>query len=88
MQQCTKEFLQQIYFNNMLANKKRKQKLYNSTVKTFNSRKETIYNFGIDSVYSLSKLHSLINWYKYYIDYNLRDLIAKYEVINANKIEL
>lgn len=88
MQKCTKEFLQQIYYNNMQANRQRKAKLYNSYVKTLNKRPETIYSFGIDEVYNLSKLHSLINWYKYYIDYNLRELIHKYEVINNNKISL
>lgn len=88
MQQCTKEFLQKIYFENMQENKKQKQKLYNSCVKAFNKRPETIYNFGIDKVYNLSKLHSLINWYKYYVEYNLKELVHKYEVINNNKISL
>ena len=88
MQSETKSFLQAVYYQNMQANKQRKAKLYNSYVKTFNKRPESVYNFGIDNVYSISKLHSLINWYKYFIDYNLRELIHKYDVINGNKIEL
>lgn len=88
MQKEIKTFLQKIYYENMQANKQRKTKLYNSYVKALNKRPETIYTFGIDKVYNISELHSLINWYKYYLDYNLNELIYKYEVINNNKINL
>ena len=88
MQKEIKTFLQKIYSENMQANRQRKTKLYNSMTKKFNKRKEFIYNFGIEKEYSIYNLYKLVDWYKYYLDYNLNELVYKYEIINNNKIIL
>jgi len=83
-----KQYKKNEYYNNMLKNRQKKQKLYNKLVKEYNKNNNTIFDFGIDKVYNLSILHSKINWLKYYLELYIVELLQKHKNIKNNKIEL
>lgn len=90
MQNIYNEFLaikkKQMY-NNFVMNKYKKEKKYNRQIQKQNNN-ETIYFNKIDKVYNLSILHSKINWFKYFLEKNIVELLQKYNNIKSNKIDL
>lgn len=81
---------QQTMYNNFLENQKREKKAKIKTKHLIeNQNKSNIqYNFNVSKVYQLENLHKKINWYKYYLELYLYELIQKYENIKNNKINL
>jgi len=68
---------------NRIKQQKKAKKIIN-----LQNKNNTIYFNKIDKVYNLVELHSKINWYKYYLEKYLYELIQKYENIQNNKINL
>lgn len=68
---------------NRIKQQKKAKKIIN-----LQNKNETIYFNKIDKVYKLENLHKKINWYKYYLELYLYELIEKYENIQNNKINL
>lgn len=68
---------------NRIKQQKKAKKIIN-----LQNKNNTIYFNKIDKVYNLVELHSKINWYKYYLELYLYELIQKYENIQNNKINL
>ena len=68
-------------YNNFLENQKREKKAKTKTKHLIENQNKsnTQYNFNVSKVYNLSILHSKINWYKYYLQLYLFELIQKYE---------
>ena len=85
-----KDFKKNLMYLNFLKNQKRKDRRKKKAINKimqYNKNTNTI-PFGINKVYELKNLHSLINWYKYYIELYLEEYFYKIQKIKENKIEL
>lgn len=83
-----KEYNKKLCFQNMLKNRQKKQRLYNKQVREYNKNNNKVYNFGIDKVYQLEKLHKKIDWFRYFLELYIVELLDKYKAIKDNKINL
>ena len=83
-----KEYNKKLYYQNMLKNRQKKQRLYYKQVREYNKNNSKVFDFGIDKVYKLENLHKKINWYKYYLELYFTELLQKYKNIKNNKIDL
>lgn len=83
-----REYNKKLYFQNMLRNRQKKQRLYNKQVREYNKNNNKVFDFGIDKVYKLENLHKKINWYKYFLELYIVELLDKHKAIKNNKINL
>lgn len=80
-----REYKKKEYYNNMLKNKIKKDKKAKKIINLQN-KDNTIYFYKIDKVYQLENLHKKINWFKYFLEVYIVDLLNKHKAIKDNKI--
>ena len=80
-----REYNKKLYYQNMLKNRQKKQRLYNKQVRECNKNNNKVFSFGIDKVYKLENLHKKIDWFRYYLELYIVELLQKYNNIKSNK---